>query len=48
MRKIRPIKKIKMLDPRFKTLCFMPSIIGHEQGKAIVDENDKKSSFLFF
>jgi hypothetical protein len=26
----------------------MPSIIGHEQGKAIVDENDKKSSFLFF
>jgi hypothetical protein len=34
-----------MLDPRFKTLHLVSSIIGHEQGKAIVEEYDKKSLF---
>jgi hypothetical protein len=37
-----------MLDPRFKTFCLMSSLIGHEQGKAIVDECDKKSLFPMF
>jgi hypothetical protein len=31
-----------MLDPRFKTLYIMSSLIGHEQGKAIVEEYDQK------
>ncbi len=29
-----------MLDPRLKTLCLVSSLIGHEQGKAIVEEYD--------
>jgi hypothetical protein len=29
-----------MLDPRFKTLCFMSSFIGYEQGKAIIEKYD--------
>ncbi len=37
-----------MLDPRFKTLCFMFSLIGREQKKAIIEKYDKKSLFLFF
>jgi hypothetical protein len=36
-----------MLDPRFRTLCLMSSLIDHEQGiKSIVEEYDK-SYFLF-
>jgi hypothetical protein len=31
-----------MLDPRFKTLHLVSSLIGHEQGKAILEEYDKK------
>ncbi len=31
-----------MLDPRFKTLCLVSSFITLEQGKAIVEEYDKK------
>jgi hypothetical protein len=34
-----------MLDPRFKTFCLVSSFIGHEQGKAIVEEYDKQSLF---
>ncbi len=34
-----------MLDPRFKTFCFMSSLVGDEQGKAIVEEHDIKSLF---
>jgi hypothetical protein len=34
-----------MLDPRFKTFCLVSSFIGHEQGKAIVEDYDKQ--FLF-
>ncbi len=34
-----------MLDPRFKTLRFMPSLIGCEQGKEIVKKYDKKLLF---
>ncbi len=34
-----------MLDPRFKTFHLVSSFIGYEQGKAIVEEYDKKSSF---
>ncbi len=34
-----------MLDPRFKTLRFVSSLIVHEKGKAIVEEYDKKSLF---
>ncbi len=37
-----------MLDPRFKTFYIMCSLIGHEQGKAIVEEYDKKNCFLCF
>jgi hypothetical protein len=37
-----------MLDPRFKTFHLVSSLIGHEQGKAIVEEYDKKSLFLMF
>ncbi len=35
-----------MLDPRFKIIHLVSSFIGLEQGKAIVEEYDKK--FLFF
>jgi hypothetical protein len=35
-----------MFDPRFKTFHLMSSLIGNEQGKAIVEKYDKK--FLFF
>jgi hypothetical protein len=31
-----------MLDPRFETFHLMSSFIGHEQGKAIVEEYDIK------
>jgi hypothetical protein len=34
-----------MLDPRFKTLCLVCSFISLEQGKAIVEEYDKKIIF---
>ncbi len=37
-----------MLDPRFKTLCLVSSLIGHEQGKALVKEYDKKPLFPMF
>jgi hypothetical protein len=37
-----------MLDPRLKTLHLVSSLIGHEQGKAIVEKYDKKSLFLMF
>ncbi len=35
-----------ILDPRFKTLHVVFSLIGYEQGKAIVEEYDRKSLFL--
>jgi hypothetical protein len=35
-----------MLNPRFKTCCLLFSLIGHEQGKAIVEEYHKKSLFF--
>jgi hypothetical protein len=38
----------KMLDPRFKTFCLVSSFIDCEQGKAIVEEYDKKSLFPMF
>jgi hypothetical protein len=34
-----------MLDLRLKKNCLVFSLIGHEQGKAIVEEYDKKSLF---
>jgi hypothetical protein len=34
-----------MLDPRFKTHHFVSSLINCEQGKAIVEEYDKRSLF---
>jgi hypothetical protein len=34
-----------VLDFRFKTLCLVSSVINHEQGKAIVEQYDKKSLF---
>jgi hypothetical protein len=34
-----------MLDPRFKTLHLVSSLIGREKGKAIVEEYNKKSLF---
>jgi len=34
-----------MLDPRFKILCFVSLLIGHEQGKAIVEEYDQNNVF---
>jgi hypothetical protein len=34
-----------MLGPRFKTLRLVSSLIGCEQGKAIVEKYDKKSLF---
>jgi hypothetical protein len=43
MKKNRPIICFfLMLDPRFKTLCLVSSLIHHEQGKAIVEEYDKR------
>jgi hypothetical protein len=29
-----------LLDPRVKTLYLVSSLVGHEQGKAIVEEYD--------
>ncbi len=37
-----------MLDPRFKTLHLVPSLIGCEQRKAIVEKNNKFFLFLMF
>jgi len=37
-----------MLNLRFKTLHLVSSLIGHEQGKVIVEEYDKKSLFPMF
>jgi hypothetical protein len=37
-----------MLEPRFKTLCLVSSLIGCEQGKATVEEYDKKTLFPMF
>jgi len=37
-----------MLDPRFKTFCIVFSLIGREQGKAIVEKYDTKSLFPMF
>jgi len=34
-----------MLDPRFKTLCLVFSLIGCEQENAIIEEYDIKSLF---
>jgi len=34
-----------MLDPRFKILHLVSSLIGHEQEKAIAEEYDKKNLF---
>ncbi len=31
-----------MLNPRFKTLHLLSSLIGREQGKTIVEEYDRK------
>jgi hypothetical protein len=35
-----------MLDPKFKKLLLLSSLIGCEQSKVIVEEYDKKSLFL--
>jgi hypothetical protein len=35
-----------MLNLRFKTLYLVSSLIGHEQGKAIIEKYDTKSLFL--
>jgi len=37
-----------MLEPRFRTLHLMSSLIVHEQGKAIVEEYDIKFLFPMF
>jgi hypothetical protein len=37
-----------MLNLRFKTFHLVSSLIGHEQGKVIVEEYDKKSLFPMF
>jgi hypothetical protein len=37
-----------MLDPRFKTLCLVFSLIGREQRNAIIEKYDTKSLFLIF
>jgi len=37
-----------MLEPRFKTFHLVSSLIGHEQGKTIVEKYDKKSLFPKF
>ncbi len=34
-----------MLDPKFKTLCLLSSLIGCKQSKVIVEKYDKKSLF---
>ncbi len=34
-----------MLDLNFNNLCLMSSFIGLEQGKAIVEEQDKKTLY---
>jgi hypothetical protein len=34
-----------ILNPRFKKFRLVSSLIGREQGKAIVEEYDKKSLF---
>jgi hypothetical protein len=34
-----------ILDPRFKTFYLVSSLIGYEQGKAIVEKYDQKSLF---
>ncbi len=34
-----------MLDLKFKTLCLMSTLIGYEEGKAIVEEYD---NFFWF
>jgi hypothetical protein len=36
-----------MLDPRLKTHQFVSSLINCEQGKAIVEEYDKKLLFFY-
>jgi hypothetical protein len=36
-----------ILDPRFKTFHLVSSLIGHEQGKAIVEKYDKKISISY-
>ncbi len=36
-----------MLDPRFKTLHLVSSLIGHEQGKAILKNMTKNSYALY-
>jgi len=38
----------KMLDPRFKTYSLVSSLIGHEQGKPIIEKYDRKSISLCF
>ncbi len=37
-----------ILYHRFKTLCLVSSFVGCEQGKAIMEEHDKKSLFRLF
>ncbi len=37
-----------MLDPKFKTICLVSSLIGYEQGKGILEQYDKKNWFLMF
>jgi hypothetical protein len=37
-----------MLDLIFKTLYFVSSLIGYEQGKAIIQEYDRKIIFYVF
>jgi hypothetical protein len=37
-----------ILDHRFKTLHLVSSFVGCEQGKAIMEEHDKKSLFHIF
>jgi len=37
-----------MLDPRFKTLHLVSLLIGHEQGKAIIEKYEKFFCFLCF
>jgi hypothetical protein len=34
-----------MLDPRYKNLCIISSIIGREQGVVFVEEYDRKSLY---
>jgi hypothetical protein len=34
-----------MLDPKFKSVCFVSSFIGREEGVAIVEEYDSKSLY---